>query len=577
MTSTINYTFGPFCFSAKGRVLFRDAADLALPPKAADTLLVLLENAGQVVEKDELFKSVWTGTVVGEGSLTRTISILRRALGKAAHGNPYIATVSKRGYRFVAGVNKTLSNPEAAGDSRVMLAVLPFDNLNSGRTDDYFSDGLTEEMISQLSRLNPPQLGVIARSSSMMFKGAHKRIAQIGRELGVSYVLEGSVRRSRGRMRIAAQLIQTSDETHVWAENYERPTGDVLRLQCHVAEAIAQEIQIKLTPRAARRLACAPEVPENAYEAYLQGRHLFNQRTEAGMRDSIAQYELAIRHSPLYAPAYAGIADSYVMLACRGMVPAKETFRRARSAARRAIELDHDLGDAHGSLAHVRLHDWDWEGLELNFQRATELNPSLAIVHYWYGEYLMCQGRRDEAIASTETAYRLDPLSPVVRSSMAMILYLARRYDQAETILAGALQTSPKHFLPHLRLGLVRVQQRRYDDAVSEIKLAIRLAGHSTETLAALGMAYAAQGDTNRAYGIVAELERLRAKRYVLPYNIAKIYAAACDKKKAFEWLETAYEGGNPDLIELNSEPIFDGIRHAPRFAHLMRRIGWEV
>jgi len=265
------------------------------------------------------------------------------------------------------------------------------------------------------------------------------------------------------------------------------------------------------------------------------------------------------------------------MLACRGMVPAKETFRRARGAARKALELDHDLGDAHGSLAHVRLHDWDWENLDRDFRRATELNPSLAIVYYWYGEYLMCQGRRDEAIASTETAYRLDPLSPVIQSSMAMILYLARRYGQAETVLTGALQASPKHFLPHLRLGLVRVQQGRYDDAVSELKLSIKLAGHSTETLAALGMAYAAQGDTERAHRIVAQLERLRGKRYVLPYNIAKIYAAVPDKKKTFEWLETAYEGGNPDLIELNSEPVFDGLRDTPRFAHLMRRVGWNV
>jgi TolB-like protein/Flp pilus assembly protein TadD len=577
MTSGINYTFGPFCFDAKGRVLLRGATDLALPPKAAETLLVLLTNAGQVVEKDEFFQSVWTGAVVGEGSLTRTISILRKALGGAAHGNPYIATVSKRGYRFVAAVNRTPTTPEVADDSRVMLAVLPFDNLNAGRTHDYFSDGLTEEMIAQLSRLNPLRLGVIARTSSMMFKGTRKRIGQIGRELRVSFVLEGSVRRNRGRVRIAAQLIQVSDETHVWAENYERSTRDVLRLQCEVAEAIAEEIQIKLTPRVARRLASVPVVPENAYEAYLKGRHFFNQRTEAGMRDSIAHYELAIRHSPEYAPAYAGIADSYVMLACRGMVPAKETFRRARAAARKALDLDRELGDAHGSLAHVRLHDWDWEGLDRDFRRATELNPSLAIVYYWYAEYLMCQGRRNEAVASAETAYRLDPLSPVIRSSMAMILYLARRYAQAEIVLTGALQTSSEHFLPHLRLGLVRVQQSRYDDAVSELKIAIKLAGHSTETLAALGMAYAAQGNTHRAQRIIAQLERLKGKRYVLPYNIAKIYAAARDKKKAFEWLETAYEGGNPDLIELNSEPIFDGLRDDPRFAHLMRRIGWNV
>jgi TolB-like protein len=332
MTNSVNYTFGPFCFSTKGRVLLRGAADLRLPPKAADALLVLLANAGQVVEKDELFKSVWTGMVVGEGSLTRTISILRKALGRTANGNSYIATVSKRGYRFAAAVDQTLPKSEAADDSRVMLAVLPFENLNKGSAADYFSDGLTEEMISQLSRLNPSRLGITARTSSMMFKGGHKRIAQIGRELGVSYVLEGSVRRSRGRIRIAAQLIQISDETHVWAENYERRAGDILRLQCQVAEAIAQEIQIKLTPRAVRRLASTPEVSEPAYEAFLKARQLFNQRTEVGMRDSIAQYQLALRHSPKYARAYAGIADAHVMLACRGMVPAKETFRRARTA-----------------------------------------------------------------------------------------------------------------------------------------------------------------------------------------------------------------------------------------------------
>jgi TolB-like protein/Flp pilus assembly protein TadD len=577
MTHSVNYQFGPFCFSTKGHVLLRGTVDLGLPPKAADTLLVLLANAGQVVEKDELFKSVWTGMVVGEGSLTRTISILRKALGRAATGNPYIATVSKRGYRFAAAVDKTLTKIEVAAGSRVMLAVLPFDNLNSSPADDYFSDGLTEEMISQLSRLNPSRLGIIARSSSMIFKGARKRVAQIGRELGVDYVLEGSVRRSRGHIRIAAQLIQTSDETHIWAENYDRRAGDILRLQCQVAEVIAQEIQVKLTPQTVRRLASTPEVSESAYLAYLKARQLFNQRTEDGMRDSIAQYERVIRHSPTYARAYAGIADAYVMLACRGMVPAKETFRRARTAARRAIELDGDLGDAHASLAHVRLHDWDWEGLDRDFQRATELNPSLAIAHYWHAEYLMCQGKCDEAIAMGETAHRLDPLSPVIGSSMAMILYLARRYDRAEAVLTRTLQRSPRHFLPHLRLGLVRVQQNKHEHAISEFKLAIGLAGHSTETLAALGMAYAAQGDTRRAQRIVTQLERLRGKRYVLPYNIAKIYAAARDKKRAFEWLETAYEGANPDLIELNSEPIFDPIRRTPRFTGLMRRIGWEV
>lgn len=575
MPGGVQYRFGPFRFEGKGRQLYRGSEDLGLPPKAADTLLHLLNHAGSVVDKSELLESVWKGVVVGEGSLTRTISILRKALGGNDASHAYIATVSKRGYRFVAPIDE--GPAEKPADSRVMLAVLPFENPGARTAHDYFSDGLTEEMIAQLGSLNPERLGVIARTSSMMFKGTRRRIGDVGHELGVHYVLEGSVRRGRGRIRVAAQLIQVSDETQVWAETYERKAGDVLRLQCDLAEAIAREIQIKLTPRVTRRLSETQELPAPAYEAFLKGKHLLNQRTEAGMRGSIAQFEAALRHSPGYAAAYAGIADANVMLACRGMVPAKETFRRARSAARKALELDAELGDAHGSLAHVRLHDWDWEGLDQDFERATHFNPSLAIVYYWRGEYLMSQGRPAEAIASTEIALRLDPLSPVIRSSLAMILYLARRYDRAASLVVTAIAENPNHFLPRLRLGGIRVQQREYDDALAHLKAAIRLSDESTETLAALGVAHAARGDQRSAQAIVRRLERMKGKRYVLPYNIARIYAAAGDRKRAFEWLETAYEGGNPDLIELNSEPVFDSIRDDRRFTHLMRRIGWDV
>jgi tetratricopeptide (TPR) repeat protein len=385
------------------------------------------------------------------------------------------------------------------------------------------------------------------------------------------------VRRDRGRVRIAAQLIQTSDETQIWAESYERNAGDVLRLQSEVAAAIAREIHIKLTPRVTRRMSDAQEVPPQAYEAFLKGRHYLNQRTEAGMRNSLAQFEAALRACPSYAPAYAGVADANVMLACRGMVPAKETFQRARTAARKALELDAELGDAYASLAHLRLHDWDWDGLDREFRRATELNPSLAIAYYWYGEYLMCQGKGAEAIAATEIAYRLDPLSPVIRASLAMILYLARRYDRASELLVTAVEASPEHFLPRMRLGLVRIQQKQYPEAIRHMKTALTLAGRSTECEAALAMAYAASGDRPRAVRIVSRLEKLRGKRYVLPYNIAKIHAAGHDRERAFEWLETAYEGGNPDLIELNSEPLFDSIRGDKRFARLMRRIGWNA
>jgi TolB-like protein/Tfp pilus assembly protein PilF len=576
VTDRCFYEFGPFRLDPSGRVLFRGAQAVPLPPKAGDVLVLLLQRAGDVVAKDELLKQVWHDAFVEDGSLTRTISVLRRILGEGRNGQQYIATVSRRGYRFAAQVTQAGPQPRASIPGKLMLAVLPFENLSEDRTQEYFNDGLTEEMITQLSRLNPERLGVIARTSAMRYKGTKKSIKEIGAELGVAYVLEGSARRALGRVRIAAQLIQVRDETHLWAQTYERSLLDILKLQSEVARAIAREIRVKLTPREERRLAASSAVSPQAYEAYLKGRHLWNRRTEDGMRKSIAHYEQAIRLYPQYAMAYAGVADSYVMLACRGMVPAKDTFRKAKEAARKAIDLDGELGEAHGSLAHVRLHDWDWEGLEADFERAIDLNPAQAIVYYWYGEFLMSRGRPEEAIAVTQKAQQTDPLSPVIGSSLAMILYLARRYDQAAVVLERTREINPDHFLPHLRMGLIRIQQRMYDEAILELKTAVSLAAQSTETLAALAMAYAAAGKKKPAKQILAKLQQLAGKRYVLPYNVAKIYAAGADKDKAFEWLERAYEGGNPDLIELNSEPIFDGLRGEPRFSDLMRRIGWD-
>ena len=569
------YEFGRFRLDAKGRILLRDGAPVPLPPKGVDTLLMLVENPGLVIDKSEILKRVWKDAFVEEGSLTRTISLVRKALGESEQ--EYIATISKRGYRFVAHVSRATEERGLLPADTLTLVVLPFENLSGDASQEYFSDGLTEEMITQLSRLNPERLRVIARTSSMRYKGARKSIREIGQELSVSHVLEGSLRREGDRVRISAQLIQVSDETHLWAETYERSLGDILKLQSEVAQGIARKIQIKLTPQEKARLAAVREVSPLAYESYLKGRHLWNKRTEEGMRKSITYYEDAIREIPDYAMAYAGIADSYVMLACRGMVPAKETFRKAKAAARKALDLDRELGDAHGSLAHVRLHDWDWEGLEADFRRAIELNPADAIVYYWYGEFLMSLGRPDDAIALTEKAYQTDPLSAVIGASLGMILYLARRYDRAAVVLQLVQEISPDHFLPHMRMGLVRIQQGKCEDAIRELEMAVHLANQSTETLAALAMAHGAAGNLHQAYALANDLEAGRERRYVLPYNFAKIYSACGEVEKTFEWLGRAYEDGSPDLIELNSEPIFDPMRDDPRFSELMRRVGWRI
>lgn len=577
MVASRQYEFGLFRLDTEARLLFRKGERVVLTPKAVDLLIALVAAEGKPIGKDDLLQKIWPDTVVEEGSLTSHISLLRKALGEGHDEPQFIETIPKRGYRFVGPVHQIVEGMGDASVGRKMLVVLPFENLSGGEKHDYFSEGLTEEMISQLARLSPEHLAVIARTSAMQYKSTNKTVQQIGRELRVSHALEGSVRCAGGRVRITAQLIRVSDETHLWAESYERNLRDILALQGEVARAIAREIQIKLTLHQQKRLDSASSLDPEAHEAYLKGRHLWNRRTEDGMRKSITQYEEAIRQHPEYAMAYAGVADSYVMLACRGMAPAKETFRKAKAAARKALDLDSELAEAHGSLAHVRLHDWDWEGLEKDFQKAIQLNPAETIVYYWYGEFLMSMGRPEEAIAMTQKAHQADPLSPVIGSSLAMILYLARRYDQAVQVLERTHEINPNHFLPHLRTGLVHIQQNRYDDAIRELRTAVTLADQSTETLAALAMAYAAAGMTNEAEEITSGLEKLQGKRYVLPYNIAKIYAAASNKDKAFEWLEKAYQEGNPDLIELNSEPVFDRLRTDARLSDLMRRIGFQM
>jgi TolB-like protein len=306
------YRFGRFRLDRTGRVLFCGDRAVPLPPKAAGTLLLLLRNAGNVVEKQDLLKPVWRDAFVEEGSLTRTISILRKALEEGGDGQEFISTIPTRGYRFAVPVEGLSSFPASPHPSRVMLAVLPFENMSGRKSQEYFSDGLTEEMITQLGRVNPDRFGVIARTSAMQYKNSTKTVHQIGRELSVTHIVEGSVRRASGRVRIVAQLIQVSDQTHLWAESYERNTGDILALQNEVAQAIARQIQIKLIPQEQERFAPSGFISPEAYEAYLKGRYLWNQRTLGTLQKSIQYFERAIQIDPAYAAAYAGMADSYL-------------------------------------------------------------------------------------------------------------------------------------------------------------------------------------------------------------------------------------------------------------------------
>jgi TolB-like protein/Tfp pilus assembly protein PilF len=572
------YEFGAYRLDVQSRMLFRAGEHVALPPKVAELLVALVEAEGRVLTREQLLQRLWPDTVVEEGSLTSHISMLRKALGESLKGQDFIETLPKRGYRFVAPVKQAAYQAVDRGVERAMLVVLPFENLTAGgERYDYFSDGLTEEMITELARLSPEHLGVIARTSAMQFKSTTKSIAQIGSELGVSHVLEGSVRRVGERVRITAQLIRVSDESHLWAQSYERGLHDVLEVQAEVARAVAGEIQIKLTPHEQRRLDSdkTRSINTKAYELYLRGRHFWYRRTEEGIRKSIECFEEALRCDPSFAAAYDGISDAHTMLACRGMTPALESFHKAKTAARHAVRLQPELGEGYASLAHVRLHDWDWVGLESDFRQAAQLDPGYAIAHYWYAEYLMTMGRTDEALGRVQHAWELDPLNSVINASVGMIRYLAHDYDAALVALRRGLEIDPTHYVSHLRMGLVCLQKNLPNDAIDAMRQAVLHSGGSTEALAGLAQAHAVTGDKLAMESIVKQLGE-SGDRYVSPYNVARVYGAMDDKQRSLEWLERAYREHNPDLIELTREPSFASLHSDAKFRELVERIGWR-
>ncbi len=571
------FQFGAYRLDSQSGMLFREGDHVALPPKVAELLVALVQAAGRVLTREELLQRLWPDTVVEEGSLTSHISLLRKALGERPKAQDFIETLPKRGYRFVASVKPLTSGAHDGEGDRTLLVVLPFENLTSGERYDYFSEGLTEEMITQLARLSPERLGVIARTSAMQFKSTTKNIAQIGSELGVSHVLEGSVRRVGERVRITAQLIRVSDESHLWAQSYERGLHDVLEVQAEVARAVAREIQIKLTPHEQRRLDSdkTRSINSQAYELYLRGRHFWYRRTEEGIRKSIECFEEALQYDPSFAAAYDGISDAHTMLACRGMTPALESFHKAKVAARQAVRLQPELGEGYASLAHVRLHDWDWVALESEFRQAVELDPGYAIAHYWYAEYLMAMGRTREAVGRVEHGWELDPLNSVINASVGMIRYLAHDYDGALVALRRGLEIDPTHYVSYLRTGLVCLQKNLLNEAIDAMRQAVTHSGGSTEALAGLAQAHAVVGDKLAMERIVRELGE-RDDRYVSPYNIARVYGAIDDKQRALEWLERAYREHNPDLIELTREPSFAGLHSDAKFRELVQRIGWR-
>jgi TolB-like protein/DNA-binding winged helix-turn-helix (wHTH) protein/Tfp pilus assembly protein PilF len=455
------------------------------------------------------------------------------------------------------------------------LAVLPLENIAATPGQEYLADGMTDELIASLAKVR--SLRITSRTSSMEYKGTRKPLSEIARELNVDAVVEGTVQRSGGNVRITAELVQASSDRALWAETYENQVGDILALQQQVANAIVRQIQIELTPQEQQALTATQSISPEAYEDYLKGKYYWNRRSEAALTKAIGYFELATKDEPQYALAYAGLADCYGIIgaAIVGTVPAKDVAPKAEAAAIRAIELGPNLAESQTSMATVRLnYDWDWAGAERGFRRAIELNPAYATAHQRYSLYLIAMDRKDESIAEMQRAVSLEPLSVSMNFSLGWRLYMARRYDEAIQQLRTAIAMDPSLALAHMVLGQAYEQKSAIPQAEVELNQAVKLTHRSAPMIAALAHLYAVSGRQDRARGLLKELTYPTRREYVSPFYIALIYVGLNEHAESLQWIQKAIDDRSNPCIFLRVDPDFDNLRNDTRFKALLKRFG---
>ena len=607
--------FGLFQLDLKAHELHKAGVKVKLQDQPFRVLVLLVDRAGQVVTREELQQKIWPTDVyvTFDQGVNNAIRKVRDALGDSADNPRFVETVAKHGYRFVAPVSvaqrsaseapfrsrlRALRNTALIGltsavvlaslaywasqrwamgarpsSEKAVLAVLPFDNLSRDPDQEFFNDGLTEEMIAQLGKLNPERLTVIARGSVVKYKGSSLAASQIGRELHADYLVQGSVRRASDRVRITVQLIQVGDQTDLWAESYDRELKDILAVQDSVARTIAKRINITLTAGQQTRLASPRTLDPEAYEAYLKGRYYWNKRTADALQKASIYFQQAINKDPAYGAAYSGLADCNSGLAWHGFKSPSEALPKAYAAALKAIEIDPQSAEAHASLALVLDHRWDWPGAEAEFKRALQLNPNYANAHHWYGDYLSIKGQHDEALLEARQALELDPLNLTINTWVGLRFYLARKYDRAIEQSRNTVELDPNFAAAHLLLGENYVQIGLHEQALAELQSAASLSGNSPLYLAQVAVAHASAGRKTEALRIIVQLQKISSKRYVSPYGLAQIYAALNDKEQTFKWLQTAYDDRAVWMSYLAVDPVFDRFRSDQRFQDLLRRL----
>ncbi|MGH9863597.1 MAG: winged helix-turn-helix domain-containing protein [Candidatus Acidiferrales bacterium] len=595
--------FGPFEANLHSGRLRRQGLKLKLPVQSFQVLAMLLEHPGELVSREELSKKLWPdGTFVDfEHGLNAAVNRLREALADSAEQPTYIETLPRRGYQFIAPVEYAPVTPAqrprrrrgkavALAAAAVLLAlaaawfwqgyrapapirslaVLPLENLSGDPTQEYFADGMTDALITELASMET--IRVISRTSVMRYKGARKPLPEIARELKVDAVVEGTVARSGRRVRITAQLIYARTDQHLWAGAYERDMKDVLGLEDEVARAIARQVEGKLRPHPARARRVDPEV----YDLYLRGGFFFNKGFASDWRKSQEYFERAIAKDPSYAPAYAGLARFYRRQAAEGPLAHPEAWPKAEAAAQRALELDDNLAEAHAALADIRLvRDWNWEEAAREFGRALALNPSSSDVRSRYAYYLRVMARPEEAVREMKRALELDPLRVDLSNRLGYELWFARRYDEAMEQFRKSLELDPTSYVAHSALAWLYERKAREREAAEEMIKNLTamgssaLAGQFERVYKASGYRAARRFQYQRE--IEDELKRPRPDSWKLAYT----YALLGEKDKAFEWLEKAYQERALGLLQLRVDPDVDSLRSDPRYQALLRRVNF--
>lgn len=586
------YRFGAFLLDQSERVLLHGKEQVSLTPKVFDTLVVLLENAGHLVTKEKLLEEVWPETFVEEANLSVNIATLRKALGKDSGEQQYIETISKRGYRFAADVVNvgqkstesvvtrvspaaTPTNTSNAPQVINSLAVLPFENVSAQADFDYLSDGLTESIISGLSRLQ--NLRVASRNSVFHYKPIREWDPQeVGQKLGVCSVVIGRILQLDNRLIISTELVDVANGWQMWGEQYHRSPSDILSIQEEISAAICSRLKARLTREEKQRLGKYYTGDPEAFHLYLKGRYHWNKYAQQGLRKAIDYFSQAIEVDPTYALAYAGLADSYYRLS-NVYAPIAEAMPKAKAAALKALEIDETLAEAHAALGLVNMsYDWNWPAAETEFTRAVELNPNYAIAHQRLGLFFHLQGQFDRALREIQIAVELDPLSPQLVGSIATTLLLKRDYDRAMREAHKALEMDNNHQPTRYLLGRIYIQQGKFAEAIAIFQKLLENDDAPMFT-AALGRTQALAGQHHSARRALQVLKQQSKDRYVSGVHKAVIHVALGEKNRTFACLEEALNNRCEMMTWLKVDPSFDSIRQDLRFIKLLRRVGLDT